>query len=707
MIRTTAHPFPRTASALAAFAMLATLLTTTGCASTTNAPEHADELARLWIARDQRRVDDDVRRGLSSDVDNVRLYAVRALAACAASEPDAVPLLIQAAGDASPWVRAEALFGLGLAPRGPQIDLLRKAVDGDDELQRFLAIGSLGRVGGPEHLDAIAVHLTDRDPRLRGASALAASRIAGDALRAGVTIDGTQRARLRDALTRAARRETDEGASWRIAYALAHLGDVEAEATLIALTATSRPRFTRLFALRGLGMLPPTPAIGTALRAGVADADASLAYEAAAGLLTPARRADRDARTGDGLHHGDDATFDALVARLRDGAHDGANAHVTALLLRELPRAADRRETLEPMLRRFRADDVDVGLRAAALVGLAALLRDDAKDLVGGDARATDFRLRVAAAQASAALPAEHALALLTTLGADRDTRVAMAAIDATTKFRGDARAVAACRRALARRDYGILETVAPVACAHGDASLVDAIVAAFDAAVGPASAEARKLLLAAAHDLDADADAVRAVVERATTDPAHVVRAEARRRANVTAPDPIDRRSEWKPIEPGTVLPWAMLVSKPHLVVETDRGEIEIELLTAFAPVHCFNVLQLAVAGAYDGRVFHRVVPNFVVQGADRRGDGAGATAWHGGTMRDEISHLPFDVGMVGMPKSADPDTGGDQLFVTTVPTPHLDARYTVFGRVVRGMAVVESIAVGDVIRRIRVKMD
>jgi cyclophilin family peptidyl-prolyl cis-trans isomerase len=94
-------------------------------------------------------------------------------------------------------------------------------------------------------------------------------------------------------------------------------------------------------------------------------------------------------------------------------------------------------------------------------------------------------------------------------------------------------------------------------------------------------------------------------------------------------------------------------------------------------------------------------VVSGFVVQGGDPRGSGWG----DGGiSLRDEINPLSFDRGTVGMPK-AGKDTGGCQLFITHVPTPHLDGRYTVFGKVVSGMDAVDRLEPGDRIRRAYLK--
>ena len=96
-----------------------------------------------------------------------------------------------------------------------------------------------------------------------------------------------------------------------------------------------------------------------------------------------------------------------------------------------------------------------------------------------------------------------------------------------------------------------------------------------------------------------------------------------------------------------------------------------------------------------------HRVVSDFVIQGGDPRGDGWGGPGY---ALRDEINTVRFDRGAVGMPKSGR-DTGGCQIFVTHVPTPHLDGNYTVFGKVISGMDVVDRIEVGDAILSARIR--
>ncbi len=134
---------------------------------------------------------------------------------------------------------------------------------------------------------------------------------------------------------------------------------------------------------------------------------------------------------------------------------------------------------------------------------------------------------------------------------------------------------------------------------------------------------------------------------------------------------------------------------------VQTSRGEVRVELLPEEAPLTVWNFAWLADSGFYDNLVVHRVVPDFVVQDGDPRGDGWGGPGW---SIPDEINPVAYDTGVLGMALSG-PDTGGSQWFITLSPQPHLDGGYTVFGRVTAGMAVVDSIQPGDRIEWVRIE--
>jgi cyclophilin family peptidyl-prolyl cis-trans isomerase len=134
-------------------------------------------------------------------------------------------------------------------------------------------------------------------------------------------------------------------------------------------------------------------------------------------------------------------------------------------------------------------------------------------------------------------------------------------------------------------------------------------------------------------------------------------------------------------------------------LDVVTDRGTFRISLDLEVAPLTSREIWDLAAAGFYDGLDFHRVVPNFVVQGGDPRGDGWGGPGF---VLPDEPSLVPFDSWRVGIATSG-PQTGGCQLFVTLTPADHLTGHYTNFGEVVEGREVMTAIRVGDRIREVQ----
>jgi cyclophilin family peptidyl-prolyl cis-trans isomerase len=138
------------------------------------------------------------------------------------------------------------------------------------------------------------------------------------------------------------------------------------------------------------------------------------------------------------------------------------------------------------------------------------------------------------------------------------------------------------------------------------------------------------------------------------------------------------------------------------RVVIETERGTIVVETIPSAAPVHCARFLARVRAGGYDGTIFHRVVPAFVVQGGDPRGDGSGNG---GAPTRQEFSPVPYGRGVLGVPRSNHPDSGGCQLFFCHGDTPHLDQRYTVMGRIVKGVEVIDRIDVGDRILRATVR--
>lgn len=134
--------------------------------------------------------------------------------------------------------------------------------------------------------------------------------------------------------------------------------------------------------------------------------------------------------------------------------------------------------------------------------------------------------------------------------------------------------------------------------------------------------------------------------------------------------------------------------LSKSTVVVQTNRGIIKFKFYSKDAPLTSARIVALVTKGFYNSLTFHRVVPNFVVQGGDPTGTGTGGS---GERLKAEFNSRRHLDGSVGMARSSDPDSADSQFYFTMGPQPHLDHNYTVFGQVTEGMDVVRQLQVGD----------
>ncbi|RMH03088.1 MAG: peptidylprolyl isomerase [Nitrospirae bacterium] len=136
-----------------------------------------------------------------------------------------------------------------------------------------------------------------------------------------------------------------------------------------------------------------------------------------------------------------------------------------------------------------------------------------------------------------------------------------------------------------------------------------------------------------------------------------------------------------------------------PHAIIKTKFGEMELVLFPKLAPKHVESFIKLAKSGFYNGTIFHRVIPGFMIQGGDpntkdpskRHLYGMGGPGY---TLPAEFSNVPHERGIVSAARTADPNSAGSQFFIMVDRAPHLDGQYTVFGEVIRGMEVADKIA-------------
>ncbi len=331
---------------------------------------------------------------------------------------------------------------------------------------------------------------------------------------------------------------------------------------------------------------------------------------------------------------------------------------------------------------------------------------------VTGDA---DWRWRSVAAEAFGAARARDRLEAQL---ADPDGRVVAQALQALQRTvpATDSALLARARTLITHADPAVRSVAADLLARHPSSDDVDLLVAAYLRADGDPFNDAR---LSAVSALGAIAAASPTGRLRVATKFISVVPPPARaddylvrRLAADTLPDARDVWGSATPIATGRTLAdyrdvarrWlapALGGTNPRIFLETDRGTLEIELLPAEAPLTVAAFLTLVDRRYFDGTRWHRVVPNFVVQDGDPRGDGWGGPG-AGFVLRDEINPVRYETGTVGMALSG-PDTGGSQYFITHSAQPHLDGTYTVFGRVAGGgSTVLDAIGQGDRIRSI-----
>jgi peptidyl-prolyl cis-trans isomerase B (cyclophilin B) len=139
------------------------------------------------------------------------------------------------------------------------------------------------------------------------------------------------------------------------------------------------------------------------------------------------------------------------------------------------------------------------------------------------------------------------------------------------------------------------------------------------------------------------------------------------------------------------------MAEAPPKAVIETKLGNMELEFFPQKAPKHVENFIKLAKSGFYDGTLFHRVIPNFMIQGGDpntKKEDkskyGMGGPGYN---VKAEFNDIPHTRGILSMARSQHPDSAGSQFFIMVNTSTHLDGKYTAFGKVVKGMEVTDKI--------------
>jgi cyclophilin family peptidyl-prolyl cis-trans isomerase len=668
-------------------------------------------------------------------------------AACAPAAPAPVPSPAVVLGDAEVAVVASLMEAEDR--RALDLAALREAAgDAHPEVRRRAALAG-GRIGDPAATPVLVHLLADGDTAVAGAAAFGlglladtaavaplAARLSGDAVRAAPTVAGeaatalsrTDHPAAHAAVVSFLRDSDAAGDAARLAIAPALLGFWR----LPAGTDLTGPRRwadhadadLRLAAAHSLFRRPTAESLELALiMAGDADARvrllalrglaASVAGESrdAAWRVVAERAADPDPMVRIGALRAAGTYAGSASAALIAGAFGDeppvALAAIEALGAMGTP-AAGQSEALAAIARDGARP---VQLRGAAGEALASVAPGDAEPVVTELAGSAEWRLRAAAPRGAVRLAASpHEVRGLLR---DRDVRVASAAYGALAARAASDPGAAAAIRPLVRETLGsaqdvplraaALRALAPAAAAPDLPLVLDAYGAALRDPEPDAAIAALEVLGALR---ERNVPAGRAFGLRfGRPDDARVHRAAAAALPELAArwgpPGPVETgRSREGYLDLTRRWVAAPLAGGPTTArVHTEAGTFELEL-TPEAPLTVASFVSLAERGYFDGQEWPRVVPAFVIQGGDPRGDTSGGPGY---AIRDEMNRLRYDRGTLGMALSG-PDTGGSQFFVTHTPQPHLDGTYTVFGRVTSGMETVDRTLAGHRISRIEI---
>jgi len=671
-----------------------------------------------WILRleDQRLIRDVS----DSTVSTHAIDDLEGLAQKVPMEPDLVALL----SDSEPQIRRRAALALGRLGLKEAVEPLIASL-GDPQVEvRQMSAFALGLVGDTQAAPALVAALEDFEPIVQGRAAEALGRI-------GVVDAGPAIGRLVSSyITAAYDLDPDdlsyplsaEVEAFRLAvYALGTLGayDPLAEAVLqpngqpilwwwpvaYALQSTGDPR-----ALEALVTLAGVQgSVGVAFAAEglgkVGHADSTSAVDALLALLDLNRRDDRVI-----------ATAIRALSKL-DDPRIGYELREFAIDLDLSP--ALRLATLIALQHHHAAGATDVfielmtdpwpPMRAAALKALARTDPDTFMLVLSGLGRDSDWRVRVALAEGLAFTDVEAATHQLELLLKDEDTRVIPYVLESMVKQQLPS-VETFLLGYLKHEDVVIRKTAANLLGAYrakgvsslSDTEMMSALGQAFEISRDDPSYLARTAILDTVAAIGGPT--AKRMLTEALSYPDWATRVRAAKGLDSLIPDvthsesirPAPGRRSVNFEAPALVRPTV----SPHVFVETDYGTIELELNVIDAPLTSDNFITLARLGFYDGLTFHRVVPNYVVQGGDPRADSEGGPGY---TLRDELNQLPYLRGTVGIARDWQ-DTGGSQFFITHSPQPDLDGRFTAFARVVDGMDIVDQIRPGDLIRRVLV---
>jgi len=652
---------PKTILILASLALIAALVVS--CGDKTETVRTDNKLAVIAIQEDMRTLGDGEVAAYTQDPNpEVRLRAVRALGRM--NIPETPPFVIALLRDSIEEIRAEAAFALGqMRDEDGMIAMSIGLTKESSGHVRATMIEALGKIRNQVSVATVRNYMNDPDPEIRGSVALALANLRGHN-------------RTEDLIILS--RDTIENVRWKAAYAMWRSADSSAIGRLKWCLKDSSS-LVRQFAARALGSL------------------------------------------------GKDSEIQNLTDRLRLETSD----LVKIYLIRSIAQIGNRK-TLKALLNILESDDPS-HVKAEAMMAIGELRLETARSkiekflesknrLLRGNAIVTHAqldsvafpawakgklktagwydKLRIIQGLRNATGPESAELVL--SLVSDEDFRVRRAALESGLALSPDDRHDL-LEKGIKDPDYGVNVSAIMSIVQNGLDDLYDDLAKMYKRASD--NVDIRQSVVegfAGLADSNAPIEVVKSTLTDALEDNDLHVRVNAIAGLRRFGEDHLDKlgtfATEITPANYDEM--FGKYSTNPKAVITTSKGTFEFELLYDDAPKTVNNFIKLAKSGYFDGQIWPRAVPGFVIQGGCPRGDRMGGPGY---TMRSEWNRVRFERGTVGMAHGGK-DTGGSQFFVAHTTLPHLDGGYTVFGKVIKGMRVVDRVDIGDTIEKVEI---
>lgn len=574
-------------------------------------------------------------------------------------DPVDAPRLVPLLHDPDPNVVQETIFSLGQLGSPEAVSaLIEIGRTGSPDLLPAVA-EALGKIGGDEAIVGLEEMLHAFQGPVRAAAALGLARVENEATISPLLV---------------AIHDGDPKVSWRAIYALEKTDSKRVRDAVIPFLQSEDP-LVRAYAARTLGKQKATAAVAP-LEATIFDADERVSINSINALATMLEGTKDNAAV---KHMG-------VVIKKTSSPHVKKAA---VMAIGSIGHKDGKDYLAQTVL------DGDPGIRGESYKAMASILHNGSLGFVNGGLNDSSIYVRIAAVEALGLADDDEQVPGLIAMAQDNDDRMMRAAaVRALASYKSD-EVVAALTARLSDSDWVVVTEAVTSLGKIGDKKCVPAVTQRFSVREEHVDADIRLEIMRVLTEMKSAEGREVALQAVEDSDP----------RLRLAASEYFDALQFEKPViqsdrsfyeknfDPSRKAGLSPPMGAKRAILKTQRGDVEIELFGDDATQTVSNFIRLADSGFYDTGVFHRVVPNFVIQGGCPRGDGWGDAGYY---IRAEVNQYKYERGMVGIADSGK-DTGGTQFFITHSQQPHLNGRYTIFGKVTKGIDVVDRIAQGD----------